>query len=145
MKTPMFLACALAVAMGALGTAGAAPRCYPKQRFVVSKAEVTDTLTNLVWQQEVSTTRMTWVVAKTYCPPGFRLPTVRELSSLVNLAVESPGPTVDQAAFPNTPEASFWTSTPSAASSSDAWAVHFNFGGSSPIAASTALFVRCVR
>lgn len=37
-------------------------------------------------------------------------------------------PTIVQAAFPNTPAAFFWTSTPHADSSGNAWYIYFNYG-----------------
>ena len=86
-------------------------RCYPAARFVVSKGLVTDTLTNLVWQQQASTWDMTLINARYYCPSGFRLPTLKELESIADLTVNS-APTINQAAFPNTPVRGYWTSSP---------------------------------
>lgn len=88
---------ALAFATLPLAPTGAAPRCYPTSRFVVLDGGlVQDPLTNLVWQQQVGFDRN--------CGGSFpfRLPTVKELLSLVDLTVSS-GPTIDQTAFPNTP------------------------------------------
>jgi hypothetical protein len=115
-----------------IGRAGAASRCVPKKRFVVLSGElVRDTLTNLVWQQTASTTGMTWTVAQTYCPTGFRLPTVKELASLVDLTVTS-GPSIDQTAFPSSPADDFWTSSPYADRWTPApnlvWFVRFSSG-----------------
>jgi hypothetical protein len=79
----------------------------PLSRFVVvSGGLVQDTLTSLVWQQQPSTTTMSLADAQTYCSSagsGFRLPTLKELLSIVDLTVTS-GPPIDQTAFPNTPE-----------------------------------------
>ena len=103
-------------------------RCYPKSRFVVSSGLVTDALTNLVWQQPASTTLMAWADAQTYCSSagsGFRLPTVKELLSIVDFTVADPGPTINQTAFPNTPTEAFWTSSPDAIESEASWVVHF--------------------
>jgi hypothetical protein len=111
----------------------AGSRCYPTSRFVASSSGlVTDTLTNLVWQQQASTTDMTWDDANTYCAAtgsGFRLPTLKELESLVDLTVTSE-PTINQTSFPNTPGEAFWTSSPYAPplvpnTNPEAWSVLF--------------------
>jgi hypothetical protein len=89
-------------------------RCYPKARFVVLDGElVLDRLTGLVWQQQGGTTKMTWADAQSYCSSlgsGFRLPTLRELDSLVD-PTTSQGPTLDKA-FPSTGKEKYWTSSP---------------------------------
>jgi hypothetical protein len=128
----------------------AAPRCYPTERFkVLDDQFVRDTLTKLVWQRQASTTTMTWATAKTYCSnSGFRLPTVKELLSIVDLTVrtvDSPGPIIDQAAFPNTPSEAFWTSSPSARISSDAWNVNFSDGWAGTFRMGNDYRVRCIR
>ncbi len=103
-------------------------RCYPKSRFLVlSGGLVQDALTNLVWQQQADTTGMTWAKARTYCSSfgdGFRLPTLKELSSLVDLTVTS-GPAFNHTAFPNTSPlaAGFWTSSLYVGSSGSGWVV----------------------
>ncbi len=89
-------------------------RCYPTSRFVAAGGLVTDTLTNLVWQQQASSTTMTWTAAQSYCSAagsGFRLPTLKELESIVDLTVTS-APTINQTAFPNMPVKGYWTSSP---------------------------------
>jgi hypothetical protein len=151
MKKTRYLVCALALAVAAwpLTPPFASPRCYPTTRFVVlAGGLVRDTLTQLVWQQQASSTGMNWAAAKTYCSSAgssFRLPTVKELVSLVDLTVTS-GAKINQTAFPGAPAANFWTSSPSAGSSGDAWYVNFNIGGSSDIVVSTSYVrVRCVR
>jgi hypothetical protein len=86
---------------------------------------------------------MNWADAKTYCSSvGLRLPTVKELDSLVDLTVTS-GATIDPTAFPNTPAESFWTSSPYFGSPSNAWGVDFSSGlyGSG----AGVDYVRCVR
>ena len=58
----------------------------------------------------------------------WRMPTFRELHSLVRLGVS---PSIDGGYFPNTVPSVFWSSSPVASSSSAAWFVHFVSGGSS--------------
>ncbi len=58
----------------------------------------------------------------------WRLPTRRELMSLVDYSVAYPGPTIDTAWFPNTQQNAFWSSSPSAGYSGYAWYVYFYDG-----------------
>jgi len=123
---------------------------------------VQDTLTQIVWQRDGSGTRAgcsgsgqltcTWAEAQAYCSgltlggySDWRLPTVKELSSIVDFTVASPGPTIDQTAFPSTPATWFWTSSPYAGSSGDAWYVYFNLGYSLYNDVGNGNRVRCVR
>lgn len=145
MKKTKYWACALALALviWPLAVPRAALRCYPTARFaVLAGGLVRDTLTQLVWQQDGSGARAgcaqgttcTWAEAKAYCAglvlggfSGFRLPTAKELSSIVNFTMTGPV-AIDQIAFPNTPGVAFWTSSPSAYFSSSAWYVDFASG-----------------
>jgi len=138
-------------------------RCYPTDRFVVVKGGlVQDTLTGLVWRQDGSDTRngcsgsgnltCTWAEAQAYCAglgSGFRLPTLKELLSIVDFTVAS-GPMINQTAFPNTPFSSatadsFWTSSPYAGLPGYVWNLWFLSGGPGTGQASGYGRVRCVR
>jgi hypothetical protein len=117
-------------------------RCYPTSRFVaLDGGLVRDTLTNLVWQQQVSTTHVTWGEAQTYCSSlgaGFRLPTIKELESILDLTRADP---IYEKAFPSTPGEAFWTS-------SAAWDIDFSYntyGNSGTINVDSKILVRCVR
>ena len=57
----------------------------------------------------------------------WRLPTVEELSSLIDSSV-SLGPTIDTAWFPNTVSAIYWTASPYASYGYYAWGVDFSTG-----------------
>lgn len=123
---------------------------------------VKDTKTGLVWQKGIPSTistcttdsthvRCTWSEATNYCKnlglagTGWRLPTVLELSSLVDETIPYySGPTIDQTAFPSTPADSYWTSSPLAGSSSSAWSVNFNGGDTSNKGVTNTYRVRCV-
>jgi len=101
-----------------------------------------------VWQQQASSTTMTWAVAQTYCTnagAGFRLPTYKEMVSLVDFTMASPGPMINQTAFPGTPAEGFWTSSPYAGSSGYAWDVFFNDAYSYFYDVGSSYRVRCVR
>ena len=146
MKNTTHLACTLVLAASAwLSTPlGAAPRCYPNKRFQVIDAQlVRDTLTKLVWQRQASATAIAWDLAQSYCPAGFRLPTERELSSIVDFTVAPPGPTIDGTAFPNTPAEAFWTTSPSIDASASR-CVLFQSGKTSNCVGG-GLYARCVQ
>ena len=168
MRRSLIIAWIMTVLLAAwpFGPTAAAPQCYPTNRFVVlTGGMVEDTLTRLVWQQDGSGPRAgcsgvdgltcTWAEAKAYCAglatskfggySDWRLPTVKELRSIVDYRVAAPGPTIDQTAFPNTPAERFWTSSPRAGSSGDAWFVNFNDGRSNYDDVGNGSRVRCVR
>lgn len=56
----------------------------------------------------------------------WRLPNIDELKTIIDKSQGNP--TIDSAAFPNTPLTSFWSTSPSAGGSNDAWGVTF-YGG----------------
>ena len=58
----------------------------------------------------------------------WRLPTVKELQTLVNYGVAYPGPTIDTTWFPNTQGFYYWSSSPYVGVSSSAWDVGFSHG-----------------
>lgn len=143
---------AVALAMWPFGPTAAEPRCYPSSRFVVlSGGTVRDTLTKLVWKLQPLPAKVSGVDAVGYCSSaGFRLPTVKELSSLVDLTVTS-GATIDQIAFPNTPTEDFWTSSTYVYSgggggSVATWIVEFSSGSLGwNLPTSHLAWARCVR
>jgi hypothetical protein len=129
----------------------------PGGRYVVtnggtSNGTVYDTKTRLTWQQTISSISYTWADAKTYCAgvgsslggTGWRLPTLKELQSLVDYSQKTP-PMIDSTAFPGVPSAMFWSASPLAGDSSYAWYVGFYNGSSNGFVVSSAHLVRCVR
>jgi hypothetical protein len=58
----------------------------------------------------------------------WRLPTIKELDSIVNYNIPSPGPTINPAFFPSTQSYYFWCSTNYAFDKDSAWAVTFYSG-----------------
>ncbi len=55
----------------------------------------------------------------------WRLPTIKELSCLVDYSIPEPGPTIDIAYFPNTVDSNYWSSTTSAENPGSAWEIDF--------------------
>ncbi|MEW6221031.1 MAG: DUF1566 domain-containing protein [Thermodesulfobacteriota bacterium] len=116
---------------------------------------VTDTRTGLVWQRNLARDECgrlqtwTWGRALAYCEDpdlagvGWRLPTVKELASLVDLSRY--GPAIDESVFPDTPSTFFWSSTTGAEDPNDAWVVGFQTGATSHDDKSNIYHVRCVR
>jgi hypothetical protein len=117
-----------------------------------SNGTVYDTKTKLTWQQAISSIPYTWADARTYCAgvesslggTGWRLPTLKELQSLVDYS-QTTSPAIDSTAFPGTPSRDFWSASPLAGSSSDAWYVNFDYGYSNNYDVSNTSLVRCVR
>jgi hypothetical protein len=124
----------------------------PPGQYVVSTDTVADTKTGLTWQRNVPSAGYTWANASAYCaslslggiPSGWRLPTKRELESIVDRRVADPGPTIDGTAFPNTPNGFFWTATKSASDPTRAWYVFFRSGTTETDVVGNTYLVRCV-
>ena len=121
----------------------AATRCYPPQRYVLTATEVFDAKTGLTWQRQFDPSGRAWAGAKSFCTGGFRLPSVKELFTIVDGTRELPA--IDLNVFPGTPGEIFWSSTPDLALASDAWAVRFHNGSVRTGPKASLYLVRCVR
>lgn len=75
----------------------------------------------------------------------WRMPTINELSSLVNNGIPSQGPTIDTRWFPRTVSFIYWSSTANAYYKNAAWRVKFGYGGVYDDFKSYRYFVRAVR
>jgi len=117
---------------------------------------VTDNVTKLMWQQAASAAAMTQATAAAYCQTvtsgghtDWRLPTLIELISLVDVSTSSPS--INGTFFPGTPSSAFWTSTTYAAAgayglpATTLWQVHFADGSALGASTSASRFARCVR
>ncbi len=151
-------------ATGTLAEATDAPDaayCEEPGRFTEASGVVVDHQASdagvVEWQESVSARTYSQPGAVTYCAgldldgTGWRLPTVNELATLVLHPIglgASPNPTcepsIDQAAFPDTPATDFWTST-THASLDDAYYTGFDDGRSHPADPETLMSVRCIR
>jgi hypothetical protein len=119
---------------------------------------VTDGGTGLVWQRTPSDASYTWSEAQAHCEAldldggGFRVPSVKELQTLIDEA-KTESPYLDEDAFPGTPAGRllFWTSSRSASVVTAAWFVNFGTGEAADAAAVIGNIedmenrVRCVR
>ena len=126
--------------------------------YAVDAETVTDLATGLIWQRDFprvdggfvpSAVDLTWAEATTYCATltlagssGWRLPTLIELSSLVDSA--STNPAINTAAFPMVLFDRFWTSS-SYAGAPAAWVVGFSTGYTAGENVGNQVAVRCVR
>lgn len=125
----------------------------PSGRYTIANDTVKDNKTGLTWQRAVPNWSYTWATAKSYCQglnlggysSGWRLPTKKELETLVDRRTSNPS--IDLAAFPNTPPNFFWSSTIFAGLPNRAWGVYFYRGTSwgDADALPNASSVRCVR
>jgi hypothetical protein len=117
--------------------------------FVVANGAAYDIHTKLMWQQAIDPSSYAWMDAQSYCATlgssatGWRLPSVEELLTLVDLTRVDPA--IDTTVFPGTGSDFFWSSSADVGSPGTAWGVSFNSGsaGASPVA--NASRVRCVR
>ena len=150
-RTVSLLALAVAACVGALA-ATTARAAAPAGRYTLATDTVADTVTHLTWQRSVPTQTYTWVAATTYCTglslggftSGWRLPTVKELQSIVDPRAYNPS--IDTTAFPATPSNYFWSSSPHAYYTGNAWFVYFSDGYTSYFSGTSNTYqVRCVR
>lgn len=96
---------------------------------------ITDTSTNLMWKQEQEEGVYDWKEAvELSCDfaghDDWRLPTIKELLSIVNYEKFNPALSdlFTLSALHSVIADSFWSSSPYAHSSSNAWVVYFNYG-----------------
>ncbi len=115
---------------------------------------VTDLATGLTWQRQDDNLPKEWTMAVSYCQAlsfggktDWRLPTIRELASIVDYRVNDPA--IDSGAFPGTKggidPTRYWSATTSAGDSGEARCVYFGNGGIYQNSKSATLYVRCVR
>jgi hypothetical protein len=112
---------------------------------------VKDNVTGLIWSTETLPER-TWADANdaaltyTRCgyPTGWRLPTRRELLSIVHWGRAS-SPTIDSTYFPSTHPSGYWTADTYAPSAGGAWYVYFYDGNTGVHSTTIDSFARLVR
>jgi RNA polymerase sigma factor (sigma-70 family) len=123
-----------------------------QQKYTVRGDTVKDEITCLVWQRSVAPRSYSFKAAQKYCAgltlagAQWQLPTRVQLTSLIDTTRS--GPAIDTKAFPGTPVAFFWTSSPWATPHDPAfaWIVNFYEGLTSNAADQSGEFaVRCVQ
>ncbi len=134
----------------AFSLGAADPPQTTRYQIDVPGGTVRDAMTQLTWQRDSKTAGIkNRSEAHDFCAglklggKRWRLPTVMELWSLVDLG--HPEPTIDPAAFPDTPAENFWTSSRYLDSPTLAWSIGFEGGAKHGHRADLALRVRCVR
>ena len=112
----------------------------PATRFIVlsnfASAAVLDRETGLVWEKSPSGGTHIWRGARANCVnssvggrKGWRLPSIEELTSLVDPAVPSPGPMLTPGhPFTNVRGSRYWSATVSVENPDRAWYVDFGEG-----------------
>ena len=129
----------------------------PAGRYTFSGAAgamtVYDTKTKLTWQQTGPATTDALTAAMSYCPTvgaslggtGWRLPTVKELLTLVDFS-QPTGLLIDLNAFPGTMSVGYWSSSVYFPSGSSVfWTVNFKSGYVDPHNIPGPYAIRCVR
>ena len=121
------------------------------RRFETGAVEVVvDPGTRLMWQRKSSPEQLDWEGAQRYCDclslagyDDWRLPTRIELVSLVDYRRQEPS--IDTDAFPDTPSTWYWSASPVAGDSVEAWYLSFMDGNTHEAARDVTYGVRCVR
>ena len=125
---------------------------------------VTDNNTGLMWQKQDDGNTYNWFQASgtyeaTYNPSSqdvcgslilggysdWRLPTKKELMSIVNYDIPYPGPTIDTTYFPSTKSTDYWSSTTYNSYPSLSWVVAFSYSAVGNDYRNEGDYVRCVR
>lgn len=150
-----------ALALGAVATvvcaarAAAPPEQY--QAFDTTSTQICDRQTGLLWQRRVSGEERNFDAAQRTCAAPLRLPTVKELLSLVDedrhLAQRGSQEVLvaaDRAAFSELPTAPVWTSTGNAPDAPNGlsdrrFVVNFASGEATLLRPEDNAFVLCVR
>ena len=95
-------------------------RCAMGQTWTGSTCS--GTASPYTWAAAVALTGATSFAGKS----DWRLPNIRELQSIADRSAYNPA--INTAAFPNTSSSSFWSGSPYASYSSNAWSVYFGLG-----------------
>lgn len=138
------------------------PQSTPVERYIVrADGTVTDKETGLTWKrcsegqggemcEKGAAAKYSWREASSLASAtdfggsnSWRLPTVRELSTL--LEYQCTMPAINLTIFPETPATNFWTATHYAGYVNGAWNLNFNDGVHDNSSKNYRLYVRLVR
>lgn len=145
----LLFAAALLAASGAIA--------QTRWTFSADGTEVTDNQTGLRWRRcsegqtysagnclgNAGAFTYEAALAHARAQTGWRLPNVKELSSIVD--TDRQQPSIDLAVFPATPAYSYWSSSPYAGNADYAWGVNFYYGFVDPGRRNDSTAVRLVR
>ena len=161
LRKPLFILCLCALLLSCSAAfAGPVPdtgvkserTCNPHSYTDLGNGIIKDNVTGLMWQKAAPQGTYTWQEAVDYCDnltlggyTDWYLPTVRELSTLVDSSIPQPGPTINTTYFPNTVASIYWSSTTDAGSTDYAWLVLFNGGYVNNSLKASGSYVRAVR
>ncbi len=125
---------------------------------------VTDNNTGLMWEQQDDGNTYNWYETSgtydaSYNPTSqdicgalttgsytdWRLPSKKELMSIVDYSIPNPGSKINTTYFPNTNASNYWSSTTGAYNPNNAWYVDFNDGRVDSSYKTYGMYVRCVR
>lgn len=125
----------------------------PDSAYTIANFGVIDNVTGLMWEKTASMYLRSWEDAWDYCQnkqTGFggalddwRLPCVAELMSIVDYGTYNPA--INGTAFPGTSSQPYWSATPDADRSGEAWFLSFYRGDGGSTDKYLAYYVRCVR
>ncbi len=104
---------------------------------------ITDNETGLTWSKEALAKDVTHDEAIKALDDGWRLPTIKELFSLVDHTRETPA--IDVEAFPDTESNWYWSSTPTAWNDAAVWVAPFSLGLVGSLLRNDLACVRAVR
>jgi hypothetical protein len=135
----------------------ACPSGSTAERFKLNGSEVSDTRQGLIWSRcslgqvwsgsactgTARSMTLEAALQHTRESTGWRLPTIKELTALVDKGCLNPS--LDSTAFPNTRSSSYWTFSPDTPPGAGAWYVHFNNGAVYYGFAEESFHVRLVR
>jgi hypothetical protein len=122
------------------------------QTFTKSSNIVTDSFTNLMWQDNATDTNSTynWSDAITYCEgltldshSDWRLPNINELISIIKYDATTPAKF--DSSFENNQSKRYWSSTTSSFSTSSVWTIDFSTGLDTYLGKTNSYYIRCVR
>jgi len=123
--------------------------CNPHSYTDLGNGIVRDNVTGLEWQKTANK-GFSWQNAITYCEnltlagkTDWRLPTIKELSTIVDSSVT--GPAINTSYFANTLSSEYWSSTTYAIDTTYAWSLDFNYGSSVTSLKGEGNLVRAVR
>ena len=110
------------------------PTCNPPSYNNLGNGIIKDNANSLMWQEATAPGTYTWDQAISYCAgldlggySDWRLPTIQELSTLVDTSISPPGPTI-RVHFHSTVGHGYWSSTSDVNDAGNAWGVNFYNG-----------------